>query len=83
MSKVREKNVHSKTLREELVTTIVQQARVDREVLDELADDISDLLQDGDANRGNSIASQVLDMRIDDEEFKQHVIKKVLEEYKD
>ena len=70
------------TLREELVTTVVEQARTDPEILGEIASDIADVLGDGDEN-DQSIASQILGMKIEDGEFRQRVIQKVLEEYKD
>ena len=70
------------TLREELVTTIVEEARTNPEILDDLASDIADVLGDGDEN-DQSIASKILGMKIEDGEFRQRIMRKVLEEYKD
>jgi len=70
------------TLREELATTVVEQARTDPEILGDLASDIADVLGDGDEN-DQSIASQVLGMKIEDGEFRQRIMRKVLEEYND
>ncbi len=74
---------NGKTLREELVSTIVTQARTDPELFDELASNIADVLEDGDDENQQSVASQILGMKIEDEDFKQRVMQKVLEEYRD
>ena len=83
MSKTKQEVSYGKTLREELATTIVEQARTDPKILDELASDIADVLEDGDDKNDQGIASQILDMKIQDKEFMQRLIRKVLEEYKD
>ena len=82
MSKTTERP-NGKTLREELVSTIVTQARTDSELFDELASNIADVLEDGDDENQQSVASQILGMKIEDEDFKQRVMQKVLEEYRD
>ena len=74
---------NGKTLREELVSTIVTQARTDPELFDELASNIADVLEDGDDENQQSVASQILGMKIEDEDFKQRVMQKVLKEYRD
>ena len=83
MSKTTRKVPYGKTLREELATTIVEQARTDPEILDELASNIADAIEDGDDENQRSVASQILGMKIKDGEFRQRVIRKVLEEYRD
>ena len=82
MSKTTERP-NGKTLREELVSTIVTQARTDPELFDELASNIADVLEDGDDENQQSVASQILGMKIEDEDFKPRVMQKVLKEYRD
>ena len=72
-----------KNRRDELVTTVIEQTRTDPKILDEIADDIANFIQDGDEKNDQSIASQILGMTIQDKKFRQRVLQKVLEQHED
>ena len=84
MSKTTREVPNRTTLREELAATIVEQARTDSKILDDIASNIADVIDDdNDENNDQSLTSQILGMKIKDKEFRQRLIRKVLEEYGD
>ena len=84
MNKTKRKVPNRKTLREELAATIIGQARTDSKILDDIASNIADVIDDdNDENNDQSLTSQILGMKIQDKEFRQRLIQKVLEEYGD
>ena len=83
MSTNKQAQANGRTLREELVESIIREAGKDPEVLDELVEDIAENLEGGNEDSQNSIASRILDSRDIDGAFKDLVMEKVIQEYKD
>jgi len=83
MSTNKQAQANGRTLREELVENIILEARKDPEVLAELVEDIAENLEGGDEDSQNSIASRILESRDIDGAFKDLVMEKVIQEYKD
>ena len=63
MSTNKQAQANGRTLREELVESIIREAGKDPEVLDELVEDIAENLEGGNEDSQNSIASRILDSR--------------------